>query len=113
MSKHTALITYDYDENQESIFETFGTTAARMAQVTSNILTHKEYKTITQGLITELQKGNITGGELLGLAASHISQMQHRVGAMRGLFSRMMGEGEMEHDCANCEVEDCPDRKDN
>mgnify|MGYP000858115854 CR=1 FL=1 len=72
----SALITFDFDENKESLCETFGTTADRISSIAGGILTNPDYKTITKGVVSELEAGNITGGELLALASVAVSKLQ-------------------------------------
>ena len=92
----SALITFEYDETQPTLCKTFGTRSKRLAEIAGSILSNDQYKTLTSGVVAELEGGKITGGELLALATVAVAKLQEdfkRDMLMRKVFAELLKNG--------------------
>ncbi len=71
MDKQTVIITYEYDENKESMAETFGLNADEVTVFVSNCL-NGGYNSATAALMAELPKQEKAGSLLLLLASMQL-----------------------------------------
>lgn len=76
MEKSLPSATFQYDEQQTKLPETFGTSAKKLAIITREILTNDEYKTLTSGVVGEMDKGNITTADLMAMATCFVGSVQ-------------------------------------
>lgn len=75
MDKQTMIMTYEYDENKESMAETFGLNADEAAVFVSNCF-NGGYDSATAALMAELPKQEKAGSLLLLLASAQLQTMQ-------------------------------------